>query len=184
MAITASGPSAAISATAARFIVIGYGGLPRRRPHPRAELLLGRGVDHPAHGLAEVHVVDGRDRRQQRAGRRRERAHRCRDEVVGGQPVDGERVLGVGREPVTVGEVERTGGGDRGVADVGRDRDVGLGDEGDGDRVGADGRDLGGPDLAHAASLTSGDPAARSGSDRRQSPRAALAPAGPAAARR
>ena len=52
--------------------------------------------------------------------RRRERAHRCRDELVGGQPVDDERVLGVGRESRDRGEVERTGGGDRVVADDGR----------------------------------------------------------------
>ena len=91
--------------------------LARRGAEDRAELL-GR-AEPAALRLAEVHVVDGRDRREQAARRARER----RDAIagsrsVGSAPSTRERVLGRGLEPGDPRRVVRAGRRDLAVADA------------------------------------------------------------------
>ena len=84
---TAAGATAAISATAAWFIVSGYGSSPRGDPLDRAVRAL---VDPARLDLAEVQVVHRRHSAQQFAGRSRQRPHADALELV----------LGVGLESV------------------------------------------------------------------------------------
>ena len=90
--ITASGSSAAISATAPRFIISGYGSAPGATREDRPE---SRPVDDPALGLAEVHVVHGGERRQPLAA--------GRGSVRNAKPSS--VVLGVGLEVVVATDV-------------------------------------------------------------------------------
>ena len=142
--------------------------LARPRPHPGTEHLLGRVVDHPADGLAEVDVVHRRDRGEVRAGGRRERAHRRGHQLVGIHALDRERVRGVRLQADDLHHVERARRRHDRLADRGLDRHVGLGHERDRDRIGTDGRDLRGPDLAHRATLMYGPgrPSAPPGANR------------------
>ena len=98
--------------------------LARLGAEDRAELLLAQVTDPSALDLAEMHVVGGRDRRQQAAGGTLERRERGRQPLVGRGAVDVELVLGSRLEAVDAGGVVRTGRDDLGVADARCNRPV------------------------------------------------------------
>ena len=104
---TASGSSAAISATAPRPITRDTADH-RARAQDRADGVVRRVAGAPAFGLAEVHVVRGGDGRDQLARRAAPACARVGgSQRSGATPLDRELVLGVGREAVDVRDVVR-----------------------------------------------------------------------------
>ena len=97
---TASGSSASISAIAPAFITLGYGRLAGLGVQDRAELL---GRPEPAAlDLAEVHVVDGCERRELRARRpRRASSRRAGSSSVASAPSTASGYSVAGSSPVS-----------------------------------------------------------------------------------
>jgi hypothetical protein len=109
----------------------------------RAQLLLAQVADSSALHLAEVHVVGGRDRREQPARGTLERRERRREPFAANGAVDVELILGARLQADHVCVVIRARRRDLGVTDPRRDRVGAVGAEGDDRLVRSDGHELG-----------------------------------------
>ncbi len=122
----------------------------------RSELLGPEIAEPTALDLAEMHVVRGRDRREEAAARSFERGERRREPLPVHGPVDLQRVPGSRVEAHDPRRVVRAGRRDLGVADPGGDRLVAVGAERDHGLVGPDRHELGVVHAGHRAHSASG----------------------------
>ena len=123
---------------------LGVRRLSRLRAQHRPEVLFHHAADLPALGLAEVHVVHGRERREQPTLRPRQGVHRVWEvRLVIERAVDHHRVLGLGFETVEASDVMRSRRGDLVVAESAGDGHARVGDERDHNLGRADRHDLG-----------------------------------------